>query len=67
MPHATIMTTMYRGKDRASAQLDAKEIQGPLSDQIADAMQFVVRNMRVAARKTPAREDIPQYSLPAVF
>lgn len=67
MPHATIMATMYRGRDRASVQLDAKEIQGPLSDQITNAMQFVVRNMRVAARKTPAREDIPQYSLPAVF
>lgn len=67
MPHATIMATTYRGKDRASAQLDAKEIQGPLSEQITNAMQFVDRNMRVAARKTPARENIPQYSLTAVF
>ena len=51
----------------ASGQLDAQEIQGPLSVQIADAMKFVARNMRVAARKTPAREDMPQYSLAAVF
>ena len=29
--------------------------------------QFVVRNMRVAARKTPEREDVPQYSKAAVF
>ena len=67
LPQATIMATMYRGKDRASGQLDAQEIQGPLSVQIADATKFVARNMRVAARKTPAREDMPQYSLAAVF
>ena len=67
LPQATIMATRYRGKDRASGQLDAQEIQGPLSVQIADAMKFVARNMRVAARKTPAREDMPQYSLAAVF
>lgn len=67
LPQATIVATMYRGKDRSSGQLDAQEIQGPLSSQIADAMKFVARNMRVAALKTPAREDIPQYSLAAVF
>lgn len=67
LPQATIMATRYRGKDRSSGQLDAQEIQGSLSSQIADAMKFVARNMRVAARKTPAREDIPQYSLAAVF
>ncbi|MYG68707.1 MAG: hypothetical protein F4199_01455 [Rhodothermaceae bacterium] len=67
LPQATIMATMYRGKDRASAQLDAQEIEGPLSTQITDAVKFVARNMRVAARKTPAREDVPQYSLSAVF
>ncbi len=66
-PHAMIMATMYRGKDRASGQLDTQEIEGPLSQQIFDAVKFVVRNMRVAARKTPAREDLPQYSKVAVF
>ncbi len=66
-PQATIVATHYRGTDRASGQLDAQEIGGPLSDQIADAVQFVVRNMRVAARKTPEREDVPQYSKAAVF
>ena len=30
-------------KDRSSGQLDAQEIQGPLSIQIADAMKFVAR------------------------
>ncbi|MCY4160146.1 MAG: putative DNA binding domain-containing protein [Bacteroidetes bacterium] len=67
LPQATIMSTMYHGKDRASDQLDAQEIKGPLPLQIADAIKFVVRNMRVAARKTPAREDMPQYSKRAVF
>ena len=30
-------------------------------------MRFVVRNRRVAARKRPARQDLPQYSERAVF
>ena len=66
-PHATIVATRYRGQDRASGQLDAQEIVGSLPDQIADAVKFVVRNMQVAARKTPARVDLPQYSKTAVF
>ena len=66
-PQATIAATHYRGTDRASGQLDAQEIAGSLSTQIADAIQFVLRNMRVSARKTPEREDIPQYSKAAVF
>lgn len=67
LPQATIVATSYRGNDRASGQLDAQEIVGPLPNQIADAVKFVVRNMRVSARKTPAREDEPQYSNAAVF
>ena len=67
LPQAMIVATLYRGKDRASGQLDAQEIEGPLPAQVADAVKFVVRNMRVSARKTPAREDVPQYSKTAVF
>ena len=67
LPQATIMATHYRGKDRASGQLDAQEIVGPLPAQIAEAVRFVARNMRVAARKVPEREDVPQYSMAAVF
>ena len=67
LPQATITATHYRGLDRASGQLDAQEIAGPLPAQIADAVQFVVRNMRVSARKTPEREDVSQYSKAAVF
>ena len=67
LPQASITATHYRGLDRASGQLDAQEIVGPLPVQIADAVRFVVRNMRVAARKTPEREDVPQYGKAAVF
>lgn len=67
LPHAVMTATHYRGRDRASEQLDAQEIDGPLQNQIADGMKFVARNMRVAARKSPARENIAQYSKAAVF
>ncbi len=67
LPQATIAATHYRGLDRASGQLDAQEIAGPLPTQIGDAVQFVVRNMRVSARKTPERENVSQYSKAAVF
>ena len=67
LPQATIVATHYRGQDRASGQLDAQEIVGPLPVQIADAVKFVARNMRVAARKLPEREDVPQYRIAAVF
>ena len=66
-PNAAIMATRYRGVDRASGQLDAQQIVGPVQHQIADAARFAVRNMRVAARKTPGRIDMPQYSAEALF
>ena len=66
-PNASIMATRYSGSNRASGQFDAQEITGPLHHQIAGAVRFVVRNMRVAARKVPARVDMPQYSIEAVF
>ena len=67
LPNACITATHYLGKDRASGQLDAQEINGPLNKQIAEALAFAVRNMNVAARKEPARQDLPQYSEKAVF
>ncbi len=67
LPHACIVATRYRGTDRASGQLDAQTIGGPLDKQITQALAFAVRNMRVAARKDPARQDLPQYSQKALF
>ncbi len=67
LPNACITATRYRGRDRASGQIDAQEITGPLNEQIASAVAFAARNMLVAARKDPARSDLPQYSERAVF
>ena len=67
LPNARITATRYRGRDRASDQIDAQSITGPLNRQIADAVAFAIRNMHVAARKTPARVDMPQYSDKALF
>ena len=67
LPNACITATHYRGTDRASGQLDTQTITGPLNRQIAEAVAFAVRNMRVGAYKDPARMDLPQYSAEALF
>ena len=43
LPNACITATQYRGLDRASGQLDARTITGPLNRQIAEAVAFVMR------------------------
>ena len=67
LPNACITATRYRGADRASGQLDSQIIGGPLDKQVREALAFAVRNMSVAARKEPARQDLPQYSERALF
>ena len=67
LPNACITATRYRGRDRASGQIDAQEITGPLNEQVAGAIKFAVRNMHVGARKDPARSDLPQYSEKTLF
>ena len=68
LPGAYIQAVAYRGEERNSAhQYDAQDIAGPLDRQIEDACAFVKKNMRVYAVKEPARRDIPQYSMQAVF
>ena len=68
LPGAFIQAVAYRGSERNAAyQLDAQDITGPLDRQILDACAFVKKNMRVYAVKEPARRDIPQYSMQAVF
>lgn len=67
LPNAVISATRYRGRDHASGQIDAQEITGPLRKQVADAVGFAVKNMYVAARKEPARVNVPQYSKRALF
>ena len=73
LPHAYIQAVAYRGASIGQAldspryQLDAKDNDGPLDDQIAYACRFVARNQRVEASKSMGRQDWPQYDLAAVF
>lgn len=66
--NAFIQAVTCRGTERNAAyQLDARDIIGPLDIQVAGACDFVKKNMRVYAVKEPARRDIPQYAMQAVF
>lgn len=67
LPQAEITATRYRGDDRTSGQLDAQTITGPINQQVAHALKFVVSNMRVSAHKAPDRINLPQYNEQAVF
>ena len=68
LPGAFIQAACYRGVHQDSNyQTDAQEITGPLDKQVAGAMAFVRRNMKVAARKVPGRVESAQFSLRAVF
>lgn len=65
---AFIQAVRYRGTNQDSNyQLDAKEICGPLDEQARGALSFVRRNMKIAARKSPGRVEMPQFSMRAVF
>ena len=48
-------------------QLDAATITGPLDQQVWEALRFIQRNMARAARKSPARQETPQFSERACF
>ena len=67
LPNAVVTAVRYRGADRASGQIDAQEITGPIDRQITEALAFAARSMHVGARKTPARENLPEYSTQAIF
>ena len=67
LPQVRITATRYDGVSQSSGQIDSRVITGPLNAQVAEAMAFVRRHNRVAARKTPARVDVPEYSDKAVF
>jgi ATP-dependent DNA helicase RecG len=68
LPGAFIQAVRYRGnRQDSNYQVDAQEVTGPLDIQIRGALAFVRRNMRVAARKEPARVEVPQFSNRAVF
>jgi len=74
VPGAFVQAVAYRGKGviptgDLAYQLDARDLTGPLDQQILETWAFVRGNMRVAAHKHPegGREDIPQSDMLAVF
>jgi predicted HTH transcriptional regulator len=77
LPNAFIQAVAYRGDDILGVaegeaagrgyQLDARDIVGPLDEQVVEACRFVHRNMRVEANKQMGRQDVPQYDMEAVF
>ena len=68
LPHAFIQAVSYAGeRTDADYQTDARDIGGPLDEQVAEALHFVRRNMLVPATKTTARVERPQFSERAVF
>ncbi len=68
LPHAQIQAVSYVGERQdVNYQVDAQDFVGPLDLQALDALQFAMRNMRVGATKAMARQDLPQFSVRAVF
>ena len=73
MPNAFIQAVAYRGNEIDTSQYayqqDARDITGPLDQQVFDACHFVEKNMRVAACKGlgGGRRDMPDFDLQAVF
>ncbi len=73
MPNAFVQAVAYRGTSPVATdsilpyQLDARDISGPLDEQVRESCRFVARNMKVAGIKDLGRRDIPQYDLTAVF
>ena len=68
LPHAYIQAVSYAGeRTDAAYQTDARDIGGPLDQQIAESLHFVRHNMLVRATKETARVELPQFSERAVF
>ena len=68
LPHAYIQAVSYAGeRTDADYQTDARDLGGPLDQQVAEALHFVRRNMLVRASKGAARSDRPQYGERAIF
>ena len=68
LPHAQIQAVSYAGERHdVNYQNDARDLNGPLDEQIAEALHFVRRNMLVRATKVTARVERPQFGERAVF
>lgn len=73
LPNAYIQAVAYRGKEIKVEdsddpyQIDAAGFVGPLDSQVADACEFVYKNMRTPAVKSIGRRESPQFDMLAVF
>ncbi len=68
LPHAYIQAVSYAGeRTDIDYQTDARDIGGPLDEQVVEALHFMKRNMLVRATKSTARMEYPQFSERAVF
>ena len=68
LPHAQIQAVSYVGERQdINYQSDARSFDGPLDEQVFEALNFVRLNMRVAVAKAMARVERPQFSHRAVF
>lgn len=68
LPHAYIQAVNYAGeRTDVDYQTDARDIGGPLDEQVAEALHFVRKNMLVRATKETMRTERPQFSERAVF
>ena len=68
LSHACIQAVSYAGeRTDTDYQTDARDIGGPLDEQVAEALHFVRRNMLVRATKRLARSERPQFGERAVF
>ena len=68
LPYAYVQAVSYAGeRTDVNYQTDARDIGGPLDEQVAGALHFVRKNMLVRATKTTGRTDRPQFSERAVL
>ena len=68
LSHAYVQAVAYAGgRADGDYQADARDIGGPLDEQVSEALHFVRRNMLVRAAKKTAREERPQFGERAVF
>ena len=68
LPHAYVQAVSYAGeRTDVNYQTDARDIGGPLDEQVAEALHFVRKNMLVRATKTTGRVERAQFSDRAVF
>ncbi|HXU45372.1 MAG TPA: ATP-binding protein [Thermoanaerobaculia bacterium] len=73
LPNAFIQAVAYAGSTTVPGspeslyQLDARDLSGPLDQQVVEGCRFVVRNSRIGARRNLGRVDLPAFDLTSVF